>query len=466
MPYATNQPRVARPRGLGEVAERAGDESGAWVIDRPWGLRPAYTEGHGSPYGPDVVKTRFPRSDLPRLLNVSNMVVPRPTWPTLRPANSPVFRTPVARPGARVNSIPGRWIGPTSIQHRGNYPIERQLSGFGRIPMGVARPPFELLRGAEPGFGQEGAESITVAGVTISLSDEDLAWIEQNQAKLKQTFLDLAETYVLRRRQLDLWREVVDNAVVFGGHENAVTYADTKYFGGTAARQQAESELSLLERTRIEVQNSVSGPELETMPPALRTVYATFIEGVRSSPAGAAQMRGFGELITMAAVLVIVKVVAIFGGLALGGYAIYKGIGYFFSPTAEKANIAVAQARMAQAQVDMAKAGVRRQIVNAWSAQLAATTDPAARQRLMDSMAAMQSSWALEDRKTQEDLANVSSGRGFVPLVVGLAALAGIVALGWFSRGRPEAKVAAAGGAEPVVLARQTATAGLPHGAW
>lgn len=144
MPWIVNQPRRPRPRGLGAMGEFFGG-LGSWVIDQPWGLSPSIIPGQPRPYGPDVLPNPMPpRAQQPRWLNVSDRVLPKTPWPRILPASGPgaaVFRTPVTDPGFTVVDEPGNWSGAGTI------------GGYGYIPMGVARPPVQLLAPQYRGYG-------------------------------------------------------------------------------------------------------------------------------------------------------------------------------------------------------------------------------------------------------------------------------------------------------------------------
>lgn len=147
MAYATNLPLRNRPRGLGDVAERASG-LGAWVIDNHWGLSPAIITGQNRPYNQSVVQTYLPRTQHPRLLAVQDRpVVAAGTWPSLKPsATIPVFRTPVDAPGIDPTSVPPGLSGGGAF---GN-------GIFGWVPQGVARPPYALLERKYGGAGNRG----------------------------------------------------------------------------------------------------------------------------------------------------------------------------------------------------------------------------------------------------------------------------------------------------------------------
>lgn len=147
MAYATSLPRRNRPRGLGDVAERASG-LGAWVIDNHWGLSPAVITGQNRPYGQSVVQTYLPRTPHPRLLAVQDRpVVAGGTWPTLKAsATIPVFQTPVELPGIDPTSVPPGLGGGGTF---GN-------GVFGWVPQGVARPPYRLLERKYGGAGNRG----------------------------------------------------------------------------------------------------------------------------------------------------------------------------------------------------------------------------------------------------------------------------------------------------------------------
>ncbi len=147
MPYATNLPLRNRPRGLGDVAERAGG-LGSWVVDQHWGLSPEVIQGQNRPYGQAIVQTYLPRTQHPRLLQVQDRpVVAAGTWPTLKStATIPVFRTPVDLPGIDPTSVPPGLSGGGAF---GN-------GIFGWVPQGVAKPPYNLLERKYGGQGKRG----------------------------------------------------------------------------------------------------------------------------------------------------------------------------------------------------------------------------------------------------------------------------------------------------------------------
>lgn len=150
MPYATNLPRVPRPRGLGAL----GDTLGAWVVDKHWGLSPSIVPGQNIPYGPNIVNTIYPYSQSPRYLDVDYGVIQRSQWqwPKYHAASGPgaaVFRMPVTAPGIKEMD------GPDAYEK-----AEPSLSGYGYIPPGQATPPAHLVE--VEGFGGLGAAEVGV----------------------------------------------------------------------------------------------------------------------------------------------------------------------------------------------------------------------------------------------------------------------------------------------------------------
>lgn len=145
MPYATNLPRVPRPRGLGQL----GDTLGAWVVDKHWGLSPSIVPGQNIPYGPQIVNTIYPYSQTPRYLDVDYGVVQRNqwSWPKYPAASGPgaaVFRMPVTAPGIKEMD------GPDAYEK-----AEPSLSGYGYVAPGQAEPPAHLLETESfQGYGQ------------------------------------------------------------------------------------------------------------------------------------------------------------------------------------------------------------------------------------------------------------------------------------------------------------------------
>lgn len=191
--YVNFMRRVPRPRGLGGIA-RVAAGLGTWIVDRPWGLSPAIIPGQPRPYQ-DMVRTMLPRSQHPRLLNVSYRVLAAGSWPRLLPANSPVFRTPVMAPGAQAvnEALPGD-------------PISRGVAGYGWVPMGVAHPPFFLAETAAgmSGYGSNGS------GTKANLSDADRQWVADNPRRVTKAIRDSALTYAKLRAQQNLYHTLFD----------------------------------------------------------------------------------------------------------------------------------------------------------------------------------------------------------------------------------------------------------------
>lgn len=145
MPYATNLPRLPRPRGLGAL----GHTFGTWVVDRMWGLSPAIVPGQGRPYGPDIVQTIYPRAQNPRYLNVDYGVVGRAQWkwPQYPAASGPgaaVFRLPLNAPGVREDD------GPEA------YETAPAFKGYGSIPVGRAQPAWDQVTRRDEAGGLQG----------------------------------------------------------------------------------------------------------------------------------------------------------------------------------------------------------------------------------------------------------------------------------------------------------------------
>ena len=151
-----NLPLESRPRGLGELAEQASG-FGTWVVDMRWGLSPKLIGGQNRPYGPAVVQTYYPRSQAPRLTALqTGGVIAAGTWPDLLPATtSPVFRTPVTRPGVQQMSLPpGAGVtNGTALAAAGM----QGLAGYGYVPLGVAQPPTEMYEQIKAGQSKRAA---------------------------------------------------------------------------------------------------------------------------------------------------------------------------------------------------------------------------------------------------------------------------------------------------------------------
>lgn len=116
-PGIVNFPRVSRPRGLGYTQTgRALSGLGTWVVDTEYGLGPRFREGFSRPYPANVLMTKFPRANAPRVLGPSGWspVVARPFAATRLQAQGAmaVRKLPVMAQGARMMNPGTGYSGP------------------------------------------------------------------------------------------------------------------------------------------------------------------------------------------------------------------------------------------------------------------------------------------------------------------------------------------------------------------
>jgi hypothetical protein len=290
MAYATNLPDKGQPRGLGELGHQAAG-FGTWVVDMHWGLSPKNITGQNRPYGPGVIQTFYPRSQDPRLLNLSmGPVVPGGSWPTLQPTSiSPVFRTPLARSGQKQESIP-----PLGLQ------------GYGYLPLGIAQPPVALLERGEPrtipyeqmppmlqGYGQAGGEGVTVGaegGTQIPITKQDIEFVMNNPQEARKIFFSMSQALVAARNIEERYQLALSSLYAVGD-ENAEEEALTSVYGGEDSRRSNLRVVAGLETMRSMFSATFTPEEISTWPSDVQRSYNAFM---RHSP-GFAGYSGFGQ---------------------------------------------------------------------------------------------------------------------------------------------------------------------------
>lgn len=292
MPYASNLPIKARPRGLGELAEAASG-FGTWVVDMHWGLSPANIQGQNRPYGAPVVQTHYPRSQDPRLLNLHmGPVVAAGSWPKLKPIGSwpGVFRTPVERPGVRQTSMP---------------PIG--MEGYGHVPMGVAHAPWDMIPAGEPnphqyeqmpsllkGYAGYGAED--VAG-GLNFTAADVEFIKNNEGAIRNAFFSFAQSYVAAANTMARFDDTYADLVAVEPNPATRRELAERMVFGTAGSGPTRKFLEAMEGAREQLAGSVTAGDISSWPKNVQDSWRVFM----GSSAGSTGMSGFGDGGTTAA---------------------------------------------------------------------------------------------------------------------------------------------------------------------
>lgn len=465
MPYAQNLlPRDPFPRGLGELAQRASG-FGTWVVDMHWGLSPPFITGQNRPYGTPVVQTFYPRSQAPRLTNLqTGPVIAAGTWPDLlQTDSSPVFRTPVRRPGEQQISLPP---GAGVAGLAGGYSGMHGYRGYGHIPLGVARPPTEMYERASfgsrgtAGFGEDPSagelpSSITVLGMSHAVTPEDWQALVANQPQLVNMVYSLYAIYVARLKQMESFTFIMQTfGLTYPDYHQRRAYASNVAFGSPDGERRAANEFNALLKVREDLRAGTTAEQIAALPAGTRQMFEQFVlEGAPSAPSAT----GFGVLPAFIAAVVatgtIVKWVA--GALVvLGVIGTAYGVAQIYRLFTDKPT----EELRARAQADAAAAEL--QTAKAYAANTAALNE---RMRLArteaERIAAMQALAVMAEAQAnmQKKKADVSSaeGLGFVPIVIGAAALIGLfMALRWAGRG----KGGGGGASEPASRALEPAS--------
>lgn len=440
MPYAQNLlPRDPFPRGLGELAERAGG-FGTWVVDMHWGLSPPFITGQNRPYGTPVVQTFYPRSQAPRLQNLqTGPVVAAGTWPDLLQADaSPVFRTPVRRVGEQQLSLPpGAGVAGLAGGYSG--------TGYGHIPLGVAHPPTELYerslfsRGTA-GFGEEPTDgtlpdNLTVLGMNYQVSPEDWQGILANQAGLRRTLYSLYTIYAARLEQIEAYNFVLETfGPLYPDFYQRKAYAQRVAFGTPEGQALAMEQFGGLLKVREDLRGRVTADEVAAMPADIRGMYEQFVlEGAPALPVGygvdpiTAGVALLASLPTMVAWVV--------GGLAVIG-ALVGGVALYRWATGGLAEDRRAEAERDRAKTDRAVGEAHARAIDALTVAVRTAKTEGERVAAMNALANLTA--ARENMERKKAAVRSAGGGGTVALVVmGAALLAGLfMALRWSGRGK------------------------------
>jgi hypothetical protein len=276
MAYATNLPDKGSPRGLGELGHQAAG-FGTWVVDMHWGLSPKHITGQNRPYGPGVIQTFYPRSQDPRLLNLSmGPVIPGGSWPDMQPTSiTPVFRTPVARSGQKQQSIP---------------PLG--LSGMGYLPMGIAHPPTDLLERGEPrdipyeqmppmlqGYGaaDDTVAEIGVAEHRIPVTEGDLKTIQDNPAQVRKMFFSILQAAAAARATENRYQDLV--ATLRAANDgDAHGHALQVVYGNAAARNQNLVFANTMDNLRVMFAATFPPEQVAQWPAEVQRAYNAFMQ--------------------------------------------------------------------------------------------------------------------------------------------------------------------------------------------
>jgi len=437
MPYAQNLPHTPFPRGLGELAHRAGG-FGTWVVDMHWGLSPPFITGQGRPYGPPVVQTFYPRSQAPRLQNLqTGPVVAAGTWPDLLQADaSPVFRTPVTRTGEQQLSLPpGAGVAGLAGGYSG-------LHGYGHIPLGVARPPTEMYERASfgsrgtAGFGEEPApgtlpDNLTILGTNYAITPEDWQQLIANRSGLLRTLHALYTIYAARVEQVDTYNVILATfGALYPDYYQRKAYAQQIAFGTPDGQARALAELDGLLKVREDLRSRTTPEQIAAMPTDVRRMYEQFVlEGAPSLPIG------YGIAPALAAIYAWLPVALpwVLGGLAVLG-AGAAAVGLYRWATGGAADDARAQAERDGAAAELAST---QAYSNAMAKLSSVASQAKTEQERLTAMNAIQDITVAFANARQKKKALRSAGGGeWLPVVLGAGAIVGLmVFLRWLGRG-------------------------------